>query len=80
MCGTGSVFLPGALVTISVVDDALTQLNFQQDAGGSGQIDFGQRIPCISGLTLHSSITDSRSNPGGLTGVLWSNTFNTSCP
>ena len=76
--GTG--FLPSRLVTVRVVDDQLSTLNFQQNADAGGKFTFRQAIACISGKALHISATDSRPNANDPTGVLWSNTFTTTCP
>jgi hypothetical protein len=76
--GTG--FSPNKLVTVRVVDEQLTTRNFQQNADASGKLGLRQSIPCVSGKTLHFSATDSRPNSSDATGVLWSNTFTTTCP
>jgi hypothetical protein len=76
----GVRFTGGATVTVRVVDDALTQRNFQQSSTSGGELHMRQNIPCISGLTLHISATDSRPDQSDLTGVLWSNTVTLSCP
>lgn len=77
---TGSGFLPNHVVHIRVVDDALTTVFFQQSSDGSGQFKLRQSIQCITGLALHFSANDERSDPHDHTGTLWSNTFTTSCP
>lgn len=77
---TGSGFLPNHTVTIRVVDDALHTLYYQQSSNSSEQLNFRQGIACNSGLGLHFSATDGRSDPQDVTGSLWSNTFTISCP
>jgi hypothetical protein len=77
---TGSGFLPNHVVHVRVVDDTLSTLFFQQSSDGSGQFKLRQSIQCITGLALHFSANDERSDPHDVTGTLWSNTFTTSCP
>src|SRR5579884_2737681 len=60
---TGSGFLPNHVVHIRVVDDALTTVFFQQSSDGSGQFKLRQSIKCITGLALHFSANDERSDP-----------------
>jgi hypothetical protein len=76
----GTDFRPNHTVTVRVVDDALTTLTFQQSADADGQLVLRQSIPCMSGLRLHFSATDSRPDSADHTGVSWSNTVDTSCP
>jgi hypothetical protein len=71
---------PSRTVTVRVVDDALATRNFQQSVDANGRLVMRQSIACISGLGLHFSATDSRPDPSDLTGVMWSNTVNISCP
>ena len=77
---TGSQFLPNHTVTIRVVDDALHTLLYHQSSTANGQLNLRQSISCNSGLALHFSATDGRSDSQDLTGNLWSNTFTISCP
>lgn len=76
----GSGFLASKTVNIRVVDDTLQSLTFPHTADANGKINVRQSISCTSGLALHFSATDSRPNPGDMTGVLFSNTFTTTCP
>jgi hypothetical protein len=77
---SGTGFSPSKLVTIRVVDDQLINLSFQATADSAGKLDFRQKILCTSGLALHFSATDGRSDPHDLTGSLFSNTVTISCP
>ncbi|MFF9914175.1 hypothetical protein [Streptomyces sp. NPDC013457] len=76
----GTRFAANATVTVRVVDDNLAQRNFQQTADSAGEMHMRQSIPCLSGLPLHISATDSRPDRNDLTGVLWSNTVTLPCP
>jgi len=76
--GTG--FLPNKLVTVRVAFDDFTELSHQQNADGSGNLDFTLSLKCVSGIRMHFSATDSRKNNSDITGVLWSNIFTTTCP
>ncbi|MFD6275379.1 hypothetical protein ACFWFI_07375 [Streptomyces sp. NPDC060209] len=78
--GTG--FVGGHDVRVRVVDDQLTQTNFNRSADSGGNLTAEQPIPCISGLMLHFSATDGRTVPPAvdMTGFLWSNTFDIRCP
>lgn len=76
----GVRFVADATVTVRVVDDALAQRSFQQTSDSEGELHMRQHIPCLSGLPLHVSATDSRPDSNDLTGVLWSNTVTLSCP
>jgi hypothetical protein len=76
----GTQFNPGVTVTVRVVDDALAQRNFTKSSESDGEFHMRQSIPCISGLGLHISATDSRRDPHDFTGVTWSNTVDVSCP
>jgi hypothetical protein len=76
--GTG--FVSGSTVTVRIVDDAFTQQNRQQSADANGNLSMRISLPCLSGLGLHFSATDSRPDGSDLTGVLFSNTFDISCP
>jgi hypothetical protein len=85
--GQGSVFVvsghgfsPNTNVRIRVVDNALSELDFYRSSDGQGNLSATLGIPCISGLGLHFSATDGRPDQTDLTGFLWSNTVNTSCP
>ncbi|MBV9672634.1 MAG: hypothetical protein JO076_07390 [Verrucomicrobia bacterium] len=77
---TGSAFLPNKDVRIRVVDDLGNERDFHQSADGVGNLNTRLGVPCNSGLELHFSATDGRSDPSDLTGFLWSNTFNVPCP
>jgi hypothetical protein len=77
---SGSGFTPNQDVRIRVVDDALNERDFHQSADGSGNLNARLAIPCAAGGGLHFSATDGRPDPSDLTGLLWSNTFTTSCP
>jgi hypothetical protein len=77
---TGSGFLPSSNVRIRVVDDQLTERDFNQSSDAQGKLNARFSLPCISGLTLHFSATDGRPDASDLTGVLFSNTVNSSCP
>jgi hypothetical protein len=79
---SGSGFSPNRDVRIRVVDDAFPphERDFNQSADGAGKLNARLGIPCNSGQGLHFSATDGRPDPSDLTGVLFSNTFNTSCP
>jgi hypothetical protein len=86
----GSGFLPNANVGIKVADDALNPpLNIEFDSNGQrirsngeGKLNAKINVACNSGLGLHFSATDGRAVPDSVdhTGVLHSNTFNSSCP
>jgi hypothetical protein len=77
---SGTGFSPNRDVRIRVVDDVLSERDFHQSSDGLGKLNARLGIPCVSGLGLHFSATDGRPDPSDLTGVLWSNTVNTSCP
>ena len=77
---SGSGFTLNHDVRIRVVDDALNERDFHQSADGSGNLSARLGIPCVAGGGLHFSATDGRPDPSDLTGLLWSNTFTTSCP
>lgn len=77
---SGSGFSPNSNVRVHVVDDQLNQRDFNQSADGQGKLNGRIGLPCNSGLGLHFSATDGRSDPSDRTGVLFSNTFNTTCP
>jgi len=76
----GSGFLPNKTVTVRVVDEGFNTRTFSQSSDASGKIGIRLSLSCISGLTLHFSATDSRPSSDDITGVLWSNTFTTTCP
>ncbi|WP_189232871.1 hypothetical protein [Streptomyces flaveolus] len=75
----GVRFVGDTTVTVRVVDDALSQRTFQQTSDSGGELHMRQSIPCLSGLPLHISATDSRPDRDP-TGVLWSNTVTLPCP
>jgi hypothetical protein len=77
---SGSGFSPNSNVRIRVVDDVLHERDFNQSADGQGKLNARIGIPCNSGQGLHFSATDGRADPSDITGVLFSNTFNTPCP
>ncbi|MEV5491752.1 hypothetical protein AB0L47_27855 [Streptomyces bobili] len=82
--GDSAVFLIDGVrfvgnATVRVVDDALAERTFQQTSDSEGELHMRQSIPCLSGLPLHVSATDSRADPDP-TGVLWSNIVTLSCP
>ncbi len=77
---TGSGFVPNSTVTIRVVDESLNQRSFSQSAAANGDLNARISLPCTSGGTLHFSATDGRPDPTDLTGVLWSNRFDSPCP
>jgi hypothetical protein len=77
---TGSGFSANKTVTIRVRDDRATGFDFQQTSAQDGSLNARSSVSCTTGATLHFSATDGRSDPGDLTGVLWSNTFNINCP
>jgi hypothetical protein len=80
----GSGFHSGQTVTVRVVDDypgGDPTLTYTTTASGTGTVVLNQAIACNSGLALHFSATDSRSDPSQVgTGVGWSNTFTLPCP
>jgi hypothetical protein len=77
---SGSGFSPNHDVRIRVVDDVLNERDFNQSTDSGGRLNARVGIPCNSGLAMHFSATDGRSDPTDLTGLLWSNTFNMPCP
>lgn len=77
---TGSGFSPNKDVRIRVIDDALNEEDFHQSADNLGHLNARLAIPCNAGAGLHFSATDGTPDPSDLTGLLWSNTFTTSCP
>jgi len=79
---TGSGFAPGKNVIVRVVDngDPARVVSFDETADSKGNLKATIPIACISGLALHFSATDDTPDSSDLTGVLWSNTFDTTCP
>jgi hypothetical protein len=77
---TGSGFQGGANVRIRVVIAIGAEGDFQNTAKPDGSLDAKINPGCVSGAVLHFSATDGRANSADLTGVLWSNTFNVTCP
>jgi hypothetical protein len=86
---SGFGFLSNSNVRIRIVDDAFHDISFDKGSdnqpiktNGEGRLAARIQLPCNSGLGLHFSATDGRAVPDQQdhTGVLFSNTFNTSCP
>jgi hypothetical protein len=79
----GSHFLPNRTVTVRfarIGDGQVHQVNVQNTSDGGGNFTLRQSIPCIRGLQISVSATDSRPSNEDLTGVLWSNTVTSACP
>jgi hypothetical protein len=77
---SGFGFLPNTTVFIRVVDDALTQRWFTQGSTADGRLDFPTGRICVFPGRLHFSANDGRSDNTDVTGVLWSNTVDSTCP
>jgi hypothetical protein len=79
---TGSGFAPNKTVFVRVVDngDPASVVSFTETSDAKGNLKATIPIACISGLALYFSATDDTPNPADKTGVLWSNTFDTTCP
>lgn len=80
---TGSGFLAQSNVRIHIVrvaDGQILQSDVNQSSDAQGKLNARIPLPCQTGLLFHFSATDGRANPSDLTGVLFSNTFDITCP
>lgn len=77
---SGNGFTPGATVRIRAADDFFHEVNANQSADGNGSLNYSWSNLCSGIGAIHFSATDGRPDPNDLTGFLWSNTSDSSCP